>query len=144
MKSTYLLFLVIPTLYIYYLGLLRVLYSKRIHQDERLDRYLKAERAGDRDEKPSFTLKSVIRRLGKSLIRKDRSERLELQLIKAGIPLRSEEYIIIAYLSAIIPPILIYMLTGNIFAAAVTFVAGLIMPKQLLNAAIKKRLNSYS
>jgi tight adherence protein B len=144
MKSTYLLFLIIPTLYLYYLGLLRVLYRKRIRQDARLDRYLKAERLGDRDEKPSFTLKSVIRRLGKSLIRKDRSARLELQLIKAGILLRSEEYIIIAYLSAIVPPILIYMLTGNIFAAAVTFVAGLIMPRQLLNAAIKKRLNRFN
>lgn len=144
MKSTFLLFLIFPTLYLYSLALFRVLYRKRIRQDARLDQYLAAERPGGRDEKSSFTLKSVIRRLGRSLIRKDRSARLELQLIRAGVPLRSEEYVIIAYLSAIVPPLLIYMLTGNIFAAAVTFVAGLIMPRQLLNAAIKKRLNRFN
>ena len=144
MKSGFLIFLFFPTLYLYYLMVFRTLYRNRIRQDARLDRFLAAQRPEDRGEKTEPSLKHLIRRLGRPLIRKDRSARLELQLIRAGILLRSEEYIIIVYLSAIVPPLLIYMLTGNIFAAAVTLAAGLIMPRQLLNAAIRKRLNRFN
>jgi tight adherence protein B len=139
-----LILLIFPTLYLYYLMIFKGLYKNKLRQSERIDKYLAAGSPEEQGERPVFTLKSLIRRLGRSLIREERSARLELQLIRAGILLRSEEYIIIVYLSVLIPPILIYMLTGNIFASAVTAVAGFLLPRQFLNASIRKRLNKFN
>ncbi len=136
--------LVFSTLYLYYLMLFFALYKNKLRQSERIDKYLATGSPEEQGEKPVFTLKSLVRRLGSSLIREERSARLELQLLRAGILLRSEEYIIIVYLSVLLPPILIYMLTGNVFASAVTAVAGFILPRQLLNASIKRRLNKFN
>ncbi|HZX47287.1 MAG: type II secretion system F family protein [Clostridia bacterium] len=144
MNWALLILLIFPTLYLYYLMIFKGLYKNKLRQSERIDKYLAAGSPEEQGERPVFTLKSLIRRLGRSLIREERSARLELQLIRAGILLRSEEYIIIVYLSVLIPPILIYMLTGNIFASAVTAVAGFLLPRQFLNASIRKRLNKFN
>ena len=79
MKSTFLLYLIFPTLYLYYLILFKALYRKRIRQNDRIDRYLAAERLEERGEGQAFSVKSLVRRLGRSLMRKDRSARLELR-----------------------------------------------------------------
>lgn len=136
--------LVFSTLYLYYFMLIFALYKGKLRQSDRIDKYLAAGNPKDRKERQAFSTKTLIRRIGRSLMKEDRSARLELQLLRAGILLKSEEYIIIVYLSVLLPPILIYMLTGNIFASAVTAVAGLILPRQLLNASIRKRLNRFN
>jgi len=124
--------------------LIFALYKGKLRQSDRIDKYLAAGSPKDRKERQAFSTKTLIRKIGRSLMKEDRSIRLELQLLRAGILLKSEEYIIIVYLSVLLPPILIYMLTGNIFASAVTAVAGLILPRQLLNASIRKRLNRFN
>lgn len=144
MEMFFIFSLVFSTLYLYYFMLIFALYKGKLRQSDRIDKYLVAGNPKDRKERQAFSTKTLIRRIGRSLMKEDRSARLELQLLRAGILLKSEEYIIIVYLSVLLPPILIYMLTGNIFASAVTAVAGLILPRQLLNASIRKRLNRFN
>ncbi|MDD2574454.1 MAG: type II secretion system F family protein [Bacillota bacterium] len=144
MEMFFIFSLVFSTLYLYYFMLIFALYKGKLRQSDRIDKYLAAGNPKDRKERQAFSTKTLIRRIGRSLMKEDRSARLELQLLRAGILLKSEEYIIIVYLSVLLPPILIYMLTGNIFASAVTAVAGLILPRQLLNASIRKRLNRFN
>ncbi|NLO25891.1 MAG: hypothetical protein GX114_07110, partial [Clostridiales bacterium] len=71
--------LVFSTLYLYYLMLFFALYKNKLRQSERIDKYLAAGSPEEQGERPVFTLKSLIRRLGRSLIREERSARLELQ-----------------------------------------------------------------
>ena len=144
MEMFFIFSLVFSTLYLYYFMLIFALYKGKLRQSDRIDKYLAAGSPKDRKERQAFSTKILIRRIGRSLMKEDRSARLELQLLRAGILLKSEEYIIIVYLSVLLPPIFIYMLTGNIFASAVTAVAGLILPRQLLNASIRKRLNRFN
>ena len=136
--------LIFITIYLNSLILFKALYRKQLKQNTRIGRYLTADALGEHREKSLFSILSMVRRLGRSLLKEDRSAKLELQLLRAGILLKSEEYIILVYLSVLVPPVFIYLLTGNIFAAVITALAGLIMPKQILNAAIKKRLNKFN
>jgi tight adherence protein B len=144
MEQMFLALLIFITIYLINLILFKALYKKQLRQNKRVGRYLAAGGAGDLRGELGFSIQSLVRRLGKSLLKEDRSAKLELQLLRAGVLLKSEEYIILVYLSVLAPPLLIYALTGNIFASAVTVVAGLIVPKQLLNVAIRKRLDKFN
>ncbi|NLO24941.1 MAG: hypothetical protein GX114_02210, partial [Clostridiales bacterium] len=79
MNWALLILLIFPTLYLYYLMIFKGLYKNKLRQSERIDKYLAAGSPEEQGERPVFTLKSLIRRLGRSLIREERSARLELQ-----------------------------------------------------------------
>ncbi|MBA1334366.1 MAG: Flp pilus assembly protein TadB [Firmicutes bacterium] len=136
--------LILSTICFYYFLLLKTLFKKNIRKNMRIDKYLIGSRSKDERELPVVSIKSLARKLGKILIKENRSARLELQLMRAGILLKSEEFILVIYFSTLIPPVIIYLITGNIFAAAITSIIGCLTPKLALNAAIKRRLDKFN
>jgi tight adherence protein B len=136
--------LIVTTLYLYFTGLVRLLYTRQQKAEARMNRYLSAQGQKDAKDARRITRSELLKRLGGLLIRKNRKKGLELMLTRSGIPLRSEEFALCSFCCVIIPPVLAYLLTENIFSAAVFFIAGYAAPRMFVKASIKKRLNRFN
>jgi len=143
-KQYLVLSLVFVTIYFNYIILLKLLYRKQLKLNNRIDKYLKNEYIKHSTEKKVNVKKVFIDKFGKILMEEKRSKKLALQLVRAGIPLKSEEFVTIVFASTIIPPIIILVISGNIYAAILACIAGYLIPELILNISIQKKLNKFN
>lgn len=143
-KHYIVLLLVFLSVYFNYIILLQLLYKNKLKLDDRMDKYLRDEYASYSREKKISLKRIFFDRLGRILIREKRSRKLALQLMRAGIPLKSEEFVSIVFISTVIPSIIIFLLFRNLFAAIIVSIAGYLIPKLILKTAIQKRLNKFN
>lgn len=96
------------------------------------------------DREREFNIKKLLSKSGKIFARQGMTKKLEAQLIKADIPLRGEEYLMIRLLVVIIPGSITALLTGNGFLVLIISIFGFILPQILVNIAQHKRLRRFN
>ncbi|MGI5879199.1 MAG: type II secretion system F family protein [Syntrophomonadaceae bacterium] len=130
--------------YIIYAGM--VTFSPRRRYQERLESLLAEDPDSDKDA--SLDRKQVTRLIIGYISRLFASqsvrERIQQQLLQAGIPLRAEEYISFCLALIFIFPIGIYILSHNFWLAIVAVVIGSLLPGWYVNHQKTLRLQTLN
>lgn len=122
-------------------------FSPQSRYKERLEALLDTDKSGVKPGKPE-NLKQVIRVLAKGIsgifATKSITGEIQQQLLRAGIPLRAEEYISICFGLIILVPVLVYLLTHNFWLAIVTVVTGGVLPGVYVNRQKEQRTQNLN
>lgn len=122
-------------------------FSKKGRYQERLDALLVEHTQGDKGAL-QFNLNSLGQVIAKSTSRIFASRsvvnRIQQQLLQAGIPLKAEEYISICFGFIILLPILIYLVTSNFWLTVITIIVGVILPNAYVNHQKEMRLQKLN
>jgi tight adherence protein B len=113
--------------------------TERRELNNRLSRYVKE----DKDEKRyKISWKRLLTIISKFFAAGNSSKKIEKDLIRAGIPLKGEEFQTLDILLGIISWILIFIVSKNIIIAFIISIIFLMIPRIILNIKIKSRLKS--
>lgn len=96
------------------------------------------------DNKREFSIKTLLSKSGKIFARQGITKKLEIQLMKADLPLRGEEYLMLRVLILILPGSAVAILTGRLYLVVIICILGLILPPFLVNIAQQKRLRRFN
>ena len=128
-------------LWVYY----RVTRHKR-NLNQRLQKFTDTSRQPpekDEEKEGNLSIKGLLGKAGQFFDKRGMTKKLEDQLIKADIPLRGGEFLIIWMLTALLPGTLIYILSRRITISLLIYLSGIILPPLLVNTAQKKRLKKF-
>ncbi|MDD3853301.1 MAG: type II secretion system F family protein [Syntrophomonadaceae bacterium] len=130
--------------YLIYAGLLT--FSRRGRYQDRLESLLNDE--PNSDKAASLDHKQVAQfiavNISKLFATQSVRERIQQQLLQAGIPLRAEEYISFCFGLILILPIIIYLLSHNFWLAIVAVVIGSLLPGWYVNHQKVLRLQTLN
>lgn len=102
--------------------------------------------SSDRHQKSrrSMTAKGMFQQASKVFAAKSYTKTIELELGKADIPLRGEEFILINLLVAVGPALMILVITRNLPLAVVLAGIGFVVPRMLVSRAKKNRVAKFN
>jgi len=89
-------------------------------------------------------IKSFIQRISRLFAARSYTQNLQAQLIRAGIPLKGEEYITLCFAFIVLFPVMIYFLTHNLWLAVILVVIGFIIPQAYLKHKQNARLQAFN
>jgi tight adherence protein B len=89
-------------------------------------------------------VQKVINFTGRILEKRGIIKPLEEKMLKADIPLKGEEYLIIWILSALVPGLLLLLITRNVVVGILLFLIGSIMPPIFVNMSEQKKLKKFN
>ncbi len=124
------------------MGLIKTISKKEIYQ-ERLDMLNETFGEKEVEADPPITKKAgqIILRIFASQTLKDN---IQAQLISAGVPLRSEEFIAICLFCILFIPLLLALLVKNTMIPIIALLIGLFIPKIYLAMKKDKRLQTFN
>jgi len=122
-------------------------FSKKGRYQQRLEALLEEHTSGEKASLP-LNLNSLGQAIAQSTARIFASRsivnRIQEQLLQAGIPLKAEEYISICFGFIVILPILIYLVTHNFWLTVITIVVGVLLPGAYVNQQKEMRLQKLN
>lgn len=86
------------------------------------------------------SLRFLIKKISRLFEARSFTGDLQAQLIRAGIPLKAEEYVTFALALVLLLPLSLYFLTGNLWLGIIAGLVGTCMPRIYLNYHRDKRL----
>lgn len=143
------LILIFVSIFILIIGIYRSVSANEIEINQRVQKYTSKEMHTFEEKikqqtKKTFNLKSLFQQASKVFAAKSYSKSIELELAKADIPLRGEEFILINLLAGIIPALLLGGILRNIPLGLVIGIMGLIIPRVVVNMAKQKRITKFN
>lgn len=126
------------------LALLRSLFQYDLYQ-KRLES-LAQDIAPEKNYKVKWntSLRFLIKKISRLFAARSFTGDLQAQLIRAGIPLKAEEYVTFALALVLLFPLSLYFLTGNLWLGIIAGLGGTCMPKFYLNYQREKRLQTLN
>lgn len=130
------------------IGLYDLVTAEKRLVGDRLSKYTAADtfsrpetgETGGRRLSPS----SLFRRASRIFAARGYAARLEQELIRADLPLKGEEYILLNILTAVVPALLSLLLLANAGLALVLCVLGAVAPRLVLGMAQQRRLSQFN
>lgn len=116
----------------------RDIYKKRLE-------ILEENNANNKENKLNIrlSLKELIQKSSKIFASRSFTENIQMQLIRAGIPLKGEEYMTIWLAFIFLLPLLTCFLNGNIYLTMSSFMFGICVPAFYLKHKKEKRLQYF-
>ena len=125
------------------MGLIKTISKKDVYQD-RLN--MINETFGEKE--PEEDKKKLTDRIGEVILKiiasQSLKDNIQAQLIRAGLPLRSEEFIVICLFFILFVPLLLAVLVSNTLVAIMALMIGLFIPKIYLDLKKNKRLQLFN
>lgn len=122
-------------------------FSRRERYNERLEALIQEETPQPQTHRPE-NIKQLSEILVNSISRlfatRSLNNHIQQQLLRAGIPLKAEEYISICFGLILILPIVIYTVTHNFWLAIVAVIIGFILPGMYVNRQKEQRIQSFN
>lgn len=122
-------------------------FSRRERYNERLEALRQEETPQPQTYRPE-NIKQLSEILVNSISRlfatRSLNNHIQQQLLRAGIPLKAEEYISICFGLILILPIVIYTVTHNFWLAIVAVIIGFILPGMYVNRQKEQRIQSFN
>jgi tight adherence protein B len=126
------------------MGLIKTISKKDVYQD-RLN--MINESFGEKEQEEADK-KRVTDRIGEAILKifasQSLKDNIQAQLIRAGLPLRSEEFIVICLFFILFVPLLLAILVSNTLVAIMALIIGLFIPKIYLDLKKNKRLQLFN
>lgn len=136
------------TAYFFVLALMHGLKERQKNVQLRLERIkhqVQEERKKSEEPKKIFLgLQKFISFVGKILERRGIIQPLTEKMIKAGIPLRGEEYLVLWLLSTFIPGLLFFMISGRFLPSLLFCLLGYAFPPLLVKRAEQQKLKKFN
>lgn len=135
------LLLIFGTVFVFSYFVLMAVTARRRMLIARMEQYTKRIYEADnraRKPKESINLKKLFQKSSKIFAARSFAKTMEAELIKADIPLRGEEFVLINVLCVLGMGILAFIFTGNFVLGWVGASAGFIVPKYVVKAAKQK------
>lgn len=149
MSISLVLLLIFFSVFTMVLGIYRLVAANQIIVNQRVEKYTSKDMHTLSEKlklnvKTSTNLKSLFQQASKIFATKSYTRSVEIELAKADIPLRGEEFILINILSGIIPAVLLGVIFTNVALAIVICIAGLIIPRMIIKVAKQKRVVRFN
>jgi len=114
------------------------LYQKRLES-------IKDSNNSDKEPK-TFRLSSklVLKKISGIFATRSIREKIQAQLISAGIPLKGDEYISLCVVLIMVLPLILYFLSKNLWLAIITVICGAFLPQMYLQNQKDGRLNTFN
>ncbi len=130
-------------------GVLRMLTAERRVLDSRVKVFTSSLQHGEREtgtkvRKNPQNLRSLFRQASKVFAGQSLAKQMELELLKADIPLRGEEFILASILAAVLPGIFGTIVLHDLGAGLILGVLGFLVPRFLVNNAKRKRIAKFN
>lgn len=116
-----------------------MLTTERRFLNQRLKQFVQQQSSKKRIK---ISWKQLLSLTSKIFAARNTSQKLEKNILRAGIPLKGEEFLALNLLSCLAFGIIAVLLIGDIFAVIVLAAAGLMLPRIVLNIMIKRRIKS--
>lgn len=129
-------------------GLLRALTAERRALDTRVDVFtsslLHGERpGGGKAKRPARSLKSLYQQASKLFVG-SLSKKIEIELSKADIPLKGEEFIFANFLAIILPGLFGFFVLENFGSGIVLGILGFLIPRLWVKQTKRKRIAKFN
>ena len=92
----------------------------------------------------SLSPKVVIKKVSGIFATRSIREKIQAQLISAGIPLKGDEYISLCVFLIMVLPLIVYFLSKNLWLAIITVICGTFLPKMYLQNQKDGRLSIFN
>ncbi|MFD1019930.1 type II secretion system F family protein [Thalassobacillus hwangdonensis] len=143
----YLMLLVLVTSFLVFTALLQVILLSDKRMKKRMKRYL-----NQKEHKP-FSKKqfqSMLQmqlhtdKLKRKLITKEKGNKLEIALYRAGVPFKPEEFVLFKWILTIIAGCIFYIISGKLIFLALGVVLGWSYPGWMLKRKQQKRVQRFN
>lgn len=143
----YLLAMVGMTTLLFFYGLLNFLFMRNKRLEKRMKRYFQhnENRKMDRKKLQAFVDIRVARdRIGKKVLSKEKSSKIEAMIKKSGLPLKPEEYMFFQLILTILTGMILFLITGDLILLIIGFPIGYMLPVWFLRKKIRERVNAFN
>ncbi|MGI5922041.1 MAG: type II secretion system F family protein [Syntrophomonadaceae bacterium] len=120
--------------------------AKKDLYEQRLKSLAKDEVTEARRERPVLTdlLPRLLRNISRLFAARSFTDNLQVELNRAGIPLRGEEYITISLLLIVIIPVVLWLLSNNLWLVITGLLAGALAPRFYIAHKRETRLHKLN
>lgn len=137
------------TMFFFFLALWQLLIQRKNRVQIRMQSLNNLPRDEDNKNRDNeniifLSMQKIILLFGKILERRGIIKPLEEKMLKANLPLRGEEYLILWLLSTLVPGILLFMLTRHFIWGLVVCILGFIVPPFLVKRAEQQKLKKFN
>jgi tight adherence protein B len=111
-----------------------------------MKRYLQSPQASTDKRKFNLfvNLQLYKQQMGKKMVKKDKTKKLDLVLRRAGIAIRPEEFILFKWLIIALSAGMFFLITGNVFFLFIGALLGFMAPKWWLKKKEKDRILKFN
>ena len=124
------------------------LFKSFSHHDLYKKRLASVIEGNNADKTPSkpyrLSFKAVLKKISGLFASRSFTENIQAQLISAGIPLRAEEYISLCVALILVLPLILYLLTNNIWTAIISLICGTFLPRVYVQHQKDGRLHTFN
>lgn len=111
---------------------------------ERLKQVSGSQERPNRDSSRRLSTSGMIAALAHMVAPGSVAKKVQSDLLRAGIPLKAPEYLVLSFSLIIVLPLLSYVITHNTVLALMTVVLGVILPRLWVNNKKEKRLQAIN
>ncbi|MDD3364736.1 MAG: type II secretion system F family protein [Syntrophomonas sp.] len=128
--------------------LVAALFKSFSHHDlyqKRLASVLDGNNADKSPTKPyRLPFKVVLKKISGLFASRSLREKIQAQLISAGIPLKAEEYISLCVVFILVLPLILYLLSNNLWMAIISLICGTFLPQVYVQHEKDGRLHTFN
>lgn len=96
----------------------------------------------NRDNSRRITTGGLIAALARLVAPRSVAQKVQSDLIRAGIPLKAQEYLVLSFALIIVLPLLIFLATQKTLLALIAVILGFILPRLWVKSKKEKRLQA--
>lgn len=140
--------LTLLTVVLLILGISQTFWGTQLLVNERLRKYTSVPRflivsTGQRTHH-KFNWRTWFRNASKIFATRSYTRIIEQELIRADLPLRGEEFMLLILLTSLLPPLLFWLISANLGLALITGIAGFLGPMLWLRTAKSQRIETFN
>jgi len=143
----YITLLVGLTTLLFFYGLFHFLFMRNKRLEKRMKRYLEHSDSKKLDKKKLRSLVDIRlarEKLGKKVLSKEKSSKLEALIKKSGLPIKPEEYIFFQFISVFLVGMLLFLISGDLLMLFIGAPIGYFIPLWFIKKKIKDRVKAFN
>ncbi|WP_138419524.1 type II secretion system F family protein [Aquibacillus sediminis] len=142
--------MILSTSLLWFWILFKRFFAKNNRIEKRMNRYLlgvgneETEITTPKQPRININLQRTKESVRKRILTKDKTNKVEVLLNRAGIPLKPEEFVLFQWISTALIAGLFNLFTGNLLFLPIGAIIGFILPKVILQKKQKDRLKAFN
>ncbi|MEN6391477.1 MAG: type II secretion system F family protein [Syntrophomonas sp.] len=98
----------------------------------------------EREKGKRITTGGLVTAMGRLVAPRSVAQKVQNDLMRAGIPLKAQEYLVISFTLILVVPIISFVITKQAFLAFVLIILGLLLPRFWVKSKKEKRLQAIN
>ncbi|QHE51399.1 type II secretion system F family protein [Pontibacillus sp. HMF3514] len=135
------------TTLLFFYGLFHFLFMRNKRLEKRMKRYLEHSDSKKLDKRKLRSLVDIRlarEKLGKKVLSKEKSSKLEALIKKSGLPIKPEEYLFFQLISVFLVGMLLFLISGDLVMLFIGAPIGYFIPLWFIKKKIKDRVKAFN